>query len=124
VQKPNRVLAFISYLIPFLGSIITIGAARRNAFALYHACQALVLFLAAVLLPIGWLVVAWSAAWIPIAGPTFSAASFSVVMFGSVALVLIWLAGLANTLRSDQLKRLFIVGKWGERLFAQLYPVR
>ena len=122
MQKPNRLLAFLSYLIPFLGSAIAIVSDRKNAFALYHACQALVMFLAAALLPIAWLVVAWLAAWIPIAGPTFSAASFSMVMVGYVALLFIWLAGMVNALRSERLTQLFIVGKWGERLFVRLYP--
>lgn len=123
LQKPNRVLAFLSYLLPFVGSIVAIVADRKNAFALYHACQALAMFLAAVLLPIAWLVVAWLAAWVPLAGATFSAASFALVMVGYVAVALLWVSGLVNALRSEQLRQLFIVGKWGEKLFARLYPV-
>ncbi len=123
MQKPNRVLAFLSYLLPFVGSIVAIAADRKNIFALYHACQALAMFLAAVLLPVAWLVVAWLAAWVPLAGPTFSAASFALVIVGYVALAFIWLSGLVNALRSEQLARLFIIGKWGEKLFARLYSV-
>ena len=122
MQKPNRVLAFLSYLLPFVGSAIAIVADRKNVFALYYACQALAMFVAAVLLPVAWLVVAWAFAWIPIAGPPFSAATFSLNIVGLIALVYIWLSGMITTLRSEKLQRAFIVGKWGERLFARLYP--
>jgi uncharacterized membrane protein len=123
LQKPNRMLAFLSYLLPFVGSIVAIATDRKNAYALYHACQALAMYLAAVLLPIAWLVVAWLAAWVPLAGATFSIASFALVIVGYVTLALLWLSGLANVLRSEQLKQLFIVGKWGEKIFARLYPI-
>ncbi len=104
-----------------MGSIVAIVADRKNAFALYHACQALAMFLAAVLLPIAWLVVAWLAAWVPLAGATFSAASFALVMVGYVAVALLGIrVGERAAFRAAE--AVFIVGKWGE-LFARLYPV-
>ncbi len=122
MQKPNRVLAFLSYLLPFVGSIVAIVADRKNAFALYHACQALAMFLAAVLLPIAWLVVAWLAAWVPLlalrlAPRPFCAGDGGIRRRG----VAFGVSGLVSA-AFEQYEAIDPVGKWGEAL-CPAYPV-
>ena len=60
-------------------------------------------------------------AWVPMAGPTFSAATFTIVMVGLATLLVLSIVGIANALGS-KMTPLFLVGKWGERLFVRLFP--
>lgn len=120
-QKPNRLFAALSYLLPFIGSAAVLLFERRNVFALYHACQAFAIAAFAVLLPAGWLLMSWAIAWVPMAGPTFSAATFTIVMVGLATLLVLSIVGIANALGS-KMTPLFLVGKWGERLFVRLFP--
>lgn len=120
-QKPNRLFAALSYLLPFIGSAAVLLFERRNVFALYHACQAFAIAAFAVLLPAGWLLMSWAIAWVPMAGPTFSAATFTIVMAGLATLLVLSIVGIANALGS-KMTPLFLVGKWGERLFVRLFP--
>ena len=94
---------------------------RKNLFALYHACQAFVMVLSALVLPVGWLLVSWALGWVPLAGPTLAAASFSIVMAGYATLAVLLVVGMVNALRA-RMTPLFLVGRWGERLFARLFP--
>ena len=121
MENPNRLLAFLCYLIPIVGSAFVFVFDRRNLFALYHACQAFVMALFAVLLPVVWLLGSWALAWVPLAGPTLAAATFSIVMAGYATLAILTVVGMVNALRA-RMTPLFLVGRWGERLFVRLFP--
>lgn len=121
MENPNRLLAFFSYLIPIIGSIVVFLFDRKNLFALYHASQAFTMAVFALLLPAAWLIASWALGWVPLAGPTLGAATFSIVMAGYATLVVLWVIGMVNALRS-RATPLFLIGRWGERLFVRLYP--
>lgn len=120
MQNPNRVLAFLTYLLPIVGSLFVLLFGRRNALALYHACQSLALFLGVIVVPVGWAVIGWLVAQIPVAGPILAVALFALVIAAAIAVVVGWLTGLANALRARFIP-IPVFGGWGDRTFARLY---
>jgi uncharacterized membrane protein len=58
-------------------------------------------------------------AWIPVAGPTFSIATFSLVVAAIPAVVIAWVVGMVNALRDD-VKQVPVFGAWGEQLFRRI----
>jgi uncharacterized membrane protein len=121
VQKPNRLLAVLCYLLPIVGPVAIFLFGRRKLFALYHACQAIMLAAMAVLLPVAWLVASLAIAWVPMAGPTLGASAFTIVIVGLLAAVVLGIVGIFNAFGA-KMTPLFLVGRRGERLFVRLYP--
>jgi uncharacterized membrane protein len=119
IMTSNRLVNFLIYLIPVVGWLIGLTLLRRNLSALYHSCQALALTLGLVLVPLIWAVSAWLLAWIPVAGPTFSIATFSLVVAAIPAVVIAWVVGMVNALRDD-VKQVPVFGAWGEQLFRRI----
>ncbi len=117
MQKSNRTLAFLAYLLPVLGPLLVLLADRKNTFALYHACQSLGLTLIAVVAPVVWVVFAWLLMWIPLAGALLAAALFALVVAAYITLLIAWVAGMSNALR-NQLAPAPVFGGWGERLLS------
>ena len=120
MQKPNRLLAFLSYLLPFVGSVLVLLFNRRNALALYHACQALALFLGMIVVPLGWVVFGWVLSFIPLVGPILGAGLFSLVIAAAIAVVIGFIMGLINALRARFIP-IPVFGGWGDNVFKQLY---
>ena len=120
-QKPNRFLAILAYVIPIVGPALALILDRKNVFALYHACQGLMVTMLAVFLPVLWLVASWAIAWVPMAGPTLGAASFTIVVAAVVLAFILAVAGVINVV-GEKMTPLFLVGRRGERLFVRLYP--
>jgi len=114
MSSSSRAPAVIAYLIPIVGWVYVLVFQRKNAFAVYHARQAIGLGLILIATFIGWVVVAWVLAWIPYMS-VFSVALFGLVIgiyfFGFIA----WIIGLINALtnRSTPLPGF---GKWANRL--------
>ena len=119
MEKPNRSLAFFAYLVPLLGPVMVLLAARKNLFVLYHACQALALVLLAVLTPAAWAVAGWLVLWIPLAGGLLMGGLFALVIAAYLAILTAWVAGMINGLRG-QLQPIPFFGSWGDRLFTWL----
>lgn len=119
VTKSNRLVNLLVYLLPVVGWLFVLVAMRRNLVARYHACQALVLNLALVLIPAGWAVIGWLVAWIPLIGPVTSVALFSLVIAAVPALVIAWLLGMVNALR-DEVVPVPIFGSYGDKLFDRM----
>jgi uncharacterized membrane protein len=122
-QSPNRLLAALAYLIPLIGPLVVVVFDRRNLFAFYHACQALTLVALAIVLPVGWAVISWATAWVPMAGPTMSATTFTIVIAGLVMVLVLSVVGIVNAL-NGKMTPLFLIGRRGERLFVRLFPER
>ncbi len=119
MQKPNRLLAFLAYLLPVVGPLLVLLFNRRNSFALYHACQSLALTLAAVIVPIIWAVVGWIMIWVPLAGAVLAVAMFALVIAAYIAIVIGLVFGLINSLRG-QTSSAVVFGGWGESLFLRM----
>lgn len=117
--RSNRVVNFLIYFVPVIGWLLGLTLLRRNLSALYHSCQALALTLGLLLIPLVWAVSAWLLAWIPVAGPTFSIATFSLVVAAIPALVIAWVLGMVNALRGE-VRQVPVFGAWGERIFRRL----
>jgi uncharacterized membrane protein len=117
-----RLLSFLFYLLPGLGWLVAYFMWRRNTFVYYHACQSLGLALVAIMVPVGWAVIAWFLAWIPFAGPLVGTATFALVMGAYMALVPAWLMGIVHALKLEA-KAVPVFGGWGNRVFARTAPV-
>jgi uncharacterized membrane protein len=119
VEKPNRPLAVIAYLLPLVGPLIVLAIGRKNLFATFHACQALVLAIIALLAPVGWAVAGLLVGWIPLAGPVIGASAFALVIAAYLSIAVAWVAGLINSAR-ERFQPVPIFGGWGLRLFQRL----
>lgn len=115
MSKPQRHLAFLAYLLSILGWLYVLLFHRKDEFAAYHAKQSLGLTIIAVGTPAVWAVVAWIVSWLPLAGPTIAAASFSLVIVTYVVLIVSWITGMVYALQT-KMKPVPVVGGWAERI--------
>ncbi|MCX6050549.1 MAG: hypothetical protein NT075_36110 [Chloroflexi bacterium] len=119
MQKQNRTLAFLAYLIPVIGPLLVLLFNRKNGFALYHACQALALTIAAVIVPIAWVICGWIIIWVPLAGAVLAVSLFALVMAAYLTIVISLVLGLINSLRG-RTSSVLVFGGWGESLFLRM----
>lgn len=119
MEKGNRPLAFIAYLLPVIGPAIVLIAARKDHFALFHACHSLALTLGLALTPVVWGAVSWLALWIPLAGGLIAASLFALVIAAVLAVALSWLMGLLHALRGAW-HGVWLFGGWGDSLYQRL----
>jgi uncharacterized membrane protein len=69
MQKPNRLLAFLSYIVLLIGPLLLILFRRKDKFTLYHACQSLALVGGAIAVPLLWLAIGWTLAFLSVEFP-------------------------------------------------------
>lgn len=69
MQRPNRILAALSYVLILIGPLLLILLRRRDRFTLYHACQSLALAGSAIAVPVIWLVLGWVVAFVSVEYP-------------------------------------------------------
>jgi uncharacterized membrane protein len=110
----NRFPALLAYLVPILGSLYVFIAYRRDKFALYHAKQALIIAIVAILAPIAWFVVTWLLSFLPY-GFALGVALFALVIALYLFLIYTAIAGIAYVSQT-KIKPLPLIGSWGERL--------
>ena len=115
MNASKRHLAFIAYLVPVLGWLYGLLFERKDEFVLYHAKQAMMLTIAAVVAPVAWAVAAWILVWVPVVGPVLAASLFALVILAYLCLVVIWIVGMVNALQAKA-KPLPVVGRWAERI--------
>jgi uncharacterized membrane protein len=84
MQKPNRFLALLSYLLIVIGPLIFILFRRKDTFTLYHACQSLALAGAAIAVPVLWLVIGWTFAFLSVEFPILYLVPVAFLLFGPV----------------------------------------
>lgn len=92
-------MAFLSYLISIVGAAVVLLNPKRTSYAAFHARQSLGIFLLAVLMSIAWVVAGWIVIWIPVAGPAFAAALFTLVIATYIILFVCWIKGMVNALK-------------------------
>ena len=115
MNGPKRHLAFIAYLVPVLGWLCVLFFQKKDGFAVYHAKQAMMLTITAVVTPLIWAVAAWILVWIPLGGGVLAASLFALVILAYLSLVVTWIVGMINALQAKA-KPLPVVGQWAERI--------
>ena len=114
MEKPNRLLALLMYLLPVIGPVAVIVWWRKDPLVLYHAYQSLALAAGAVAAPLAWAIGAWVVGWIPWAGSLLAAIAFSLVIAAYIGIIVGWIAGMLLALRGE-LRPVPMFGAWGER---------
>jgi uncharacterized membrane protein len=109
---PNRYPAFFAYGLPLVGCLYVFLLRREDEFALYHAKQAAVILLTALVTPIIWGGVAWLLSWLPF-GFLLGVALFTLVIAAYLFLVGLWLLGMLYVSQS-QTKPLPLIGQWAK----------
>jgi uncharacterized membrane protein len=113
-SQTSRFSALMAYLLPVLGSLYVFIFHRKDRFALYHAKQAAMITLVAVVAPMVWLVGGWLLMWLPY-GSILAMAMFSLVIAVYFFLLYLSVLGMA-TVSQTKIKRLPVIGEWGEQL--------
>lgn len=114
MSQSSRFPAVVVYLLPFIGWLYVYLFQRQNPFALYHLKQAIGLFLFLLAALIGWAVIAWVLAWVPLLA-TLSIGLFMMVILAYAFGCIAWLIGLVHAYRY-QMTPLPWVGKWADQL--------
>lgn len=84
MQKPNRLLALLSYLLILIGPLIFILFRRKDKFTLYHACQSLALIGGAIAVPLLWLIIGWIFAFLSVELPILYLVPIAFLLFTPV----------------------------------------
>jgi uncharacterized membrane protein len=114
VSTQSRTLAILSYVIPLAGPAAALATRRDEPFTRYHAAQGLAIDLAALGVPLAWLVLGWVLAWVPTAGALLGVVLFGLVLAIEIVLLVGRALGMSWVLR-DQMRAAPIVGGWAER---------
>jgi uncharacterized membrane protein len=114
VSNSSRYLAFLAYLLSLPAALFVLFARRGDAFAVYHARQSLAIVIAVVVTPLAWAIVAWTSAWIPLAGPVIGLTLFALVIAAYVGLAASWIMGMIFALRG-RMRPVPFVGGWVTR---------
>ena len=114
MNRPSRLPAVLTYLLPIFGWFYVLFFQRKNPLAVYHLKQSagLVLFLGAAVA--GWGAVGWLLAWIPYMA-VLSMALFAIVIVAFLFGITAWILGLSNALRGRRAPLPFF-GEWASRL--------
>ncbi len=115
MSEPNKILAFLAYLLTVPGWLYVLLFRRDDKFAVFHAKQSAVLTLVAIGAPLVWMVAGWILSWIPLVGFILAVALFSLVIAIYTVLIVDWIIGMVFAL---QLKRtpLPVVGSWARTI--------
>lgn len=84
MHKPHRLLALFSYLLLLIGPLLILLLRRKDRFLVYHACQSLALAGATLAVPLLWLVVGWSFAFLSVEFPLFYLIPVALLLLGPV----------------------------------------
>ncbi len=114
MDRSQRVLAFIAYLLPVVGWIYLWLFHSKDPFVRFHLRQAVGLFLFLILILLGWGVITWILAWIPYAF-VFGIALFSLPVAAFVFGVIAWVIGMVHALRRQE-TYLPLIGGYSSRL--------
>lgn len=117
MNKPNRLLALLTYVIPVIVPLYVILARRRDPLSLYHASQSLALVAGAVVSPLAWVIIAWLLTWIPLVGVLLAAASFALVLAAYLVIIYGWINGIVAA-SQGRLQPVPIFSEWGERFLS------
>jgi uncharacterized membrane protein len=98
-DKREQTMAFLSYLLSIAGTAVVLFNPKRTPYAAFHARQSLGIFLLAIISALAWVIAGWIVTWIPVAGPAFAAALFSLVVAACIILFVCWIKGMINAVK-------------------------
>ena len=107
MSASSRVFAFLAYLLLIVGWLLVVIFRRRDAFAAFHARQALRMTIYLIVVPAIWAAAAYMIAFVPYLGPLTASASFTLVIIFLLAFLLAWIMGMINALRAKETPALF-----------------
>ncbi len=84
MQRPNRFLALLSYVLVLIGPLLLILFRRKDKFTLYHACQSLALVAGAIVVPLLWLAIGWVFAFLSVEFPVLYLVPIALLLFAPV----------------------------------------
>ncbi|MBW3016926.1 DUF4870 domain-containing protein, partial [Candidatus Woesearchaeota archaeon] len=108
----SKIFAFLAYLLGIVGFLIVLLAKKDDKYAMYHAKQSLVLFIAVVA---GWVavfIVSLIIGFIPYVGWILSALLSLALWLGFLAL---WILGMVNALTMKE-KPLPVIGQYADKI--------
>ena len=94
--------AFLAYLLSIIGFLLVLLLKKDNKFAMYHAKQSLVLFIASVIINVVGGV-------IPLLG------WFIILPLGGLFILVLWIIGMVNALTGKE-KPLPLIGEFAKKL--------
>lgn len=100
VSGESKLFAFLAYLLGIVGFVLVFLVRRKDKYAMYHAKQSLMLFVAAVIISLVGIV--------PILG-------WFAYVIGMIWLVIVWVFALLRALSGVE-KPVPLIGKYGEEL--------
>lgn len=100
VSGESKLFAFLAYLLGILGFVIVFLVRRKDKFAMYHAKQSLVLFVAWIIVRLMFIV--------PVAG-------WIAGIVCSVILFIAWVGGIINALSGKE-KPVLLIGHYGQKI--------
>jgi uncharacterized membrane protein len=100
VSGESKLFAFLAYLLGIIGFVLVFLVRRNDKYAMYHAKQSLMLFVAAVIISLVGIV--------PILG-------WFAYVIGMIWLVIVWVLALLRALSGVE-KPVPLIGKYGEKL--------
>jgi uncharacterized membrane protein len=101
-NSDSKLWAFLAYLLSIIGFVLVYVLKKNDKFAMYHARQSLVLFIAAVIIGIVGSI-------IPVLG------WFIILPVGEVIVCVLAIMGIINALTGQQ-KPLWLIGKYADKL--------
>ena len=101
MKSDSKLWAFLAYLLGIIGFILVLLVKRTDKFAMYHAKQSLVLFIAGVIINV--------AGMVPIIG------WFVILPLGAIFLIVLWIIGMINAITGKE-KALPLIGQFGEKI--------
>ena len=114
MNEPQRLPAFIAYLLPVIGWVYLGIFQSKNRFARFHMRQSMGLFLFVILITLAWGIVTWLLAWIPYAF-VLGIALFTLPLVAYVFAAIALMIGMVNalTLRENGLP---LIGGYSNRI--------
>ncbi len=100
----SKLWAFLAYLLGIIGFVLVLILKKKDAFAMYHAKQSLVLFIGSAVL----MVAAQFVSFIPLVG-------WLAVSALQIGLLILWVMGIINAL-TGKTAPLPLIGGFGEKL--------
>lgn len=107
--EDGKIYAFLAYLLTIVGFIIVMLTKKDNKFAMYHAKQGLVLFIAAVVVSVLGTVLGFIG--LPFIGFGFG----WIAGILNLGLFILWIIGMVNAL-SGQEKPLPVLGEFAKKI--------